>query len=72
MRNINELNDELHAIFMQLKNDEIDLKKASEMNNTAGKIISIAKVQLAYSALRGDKPEIAFLQPTSNNLIEQQ
>ena len=72
MRNINELNIELHKIFNQLKNDEIDLKKASEMNNTAGKIISIAKVQLAYSALRGDKPEITFLQPTSTNLIEQQ
>lgn len=70
MRNISELNIELQAIFNQLKNDEIDLKKASEMNNTAGKIISIAKVQLAYSALRGDKPEIAFLQPPSGNLIE--
>jgi hypothetical protein len=71
MRNINDLNIELHAIFSQLKNDTIELKKASEMNNTAGKIISIAKVQLAYAALRGDKPDIAFLQAPTEKLIEQ-
>ena len=72
MRNINELNIELHKIFNQLKNDEIDLKKASEMNNTAGKIISVAKVQLAYAAIRGDKPNIEFLKmPDDTKLIEQ-
>ena len=72
MKNISELNNELHTIFSQLKNDQIDLKKAAEMNNTAGKIISVAKVQLAYAALRGDKPNIEFLKmPDDTKLIEQ-
>jgi len=39
----------------------MEAKDAVEINNTAGKIISSAKVQLAYAALRGEKPEIEFL-----------
>jgi len=31
------------------------------MNNTAGKIVSIQKVQIAYHALRGEAPIIPFL-----------
>ena len=39
----------------------MDIKDAVEINNTAGKIINTAKVQIAYSALRGDTPYIPFL-----------
>ena len=31
------------------------------MNNAAGKIIGTVKVELEYSHLRGEKPNIAFL-----------
>ena len=61
MLNIDELSEELQSIFMQIKNDEIDLRKVKEMNNTAGKITAIAKVQLLYSNIRKEKPNIPFL-----------
>jgi hypothetical protein len=32
------------------------------MNNTAGKIINVQKVQLEYAALRKTAPEIKFLE----------
>jgi len=70
MKNITNLNAELHTIFNQLKNDEIDLKKAAEMNNTAGKIISVAKVQLAYAALRGEKPTVMFLESPTGEMLQ--
>lgn len=66
MKNISDLSNELQQIFEQLKNDSIDIKKASELNNTAGKIISVYKTQLSYAALRGDKPDIKFLADDSN------
>jgi hypothetical protein len=31
------------------------------MNNTAGKIINVQKVQLEYAELRGVSPSISFL-----------
>jgi hypothetical protein len=36
----------------------------SIVNNTAGKIIASAKVQLAYAALKGERPDIPFLAST--------
>lgn len=61
MKNIKELREELSKVFMGLKSGEIEPKTASEMNNAAGKIINTVKVQLEYSALRKEKPEIEFL-----------
>lgn len=61
MRNIEELRSSLCTLFEQIKAEEIDVKAASEMNNTAGKIIGTLKVQLDYAALRKDAPKIDFL-----------
>lgn len=58
---INEIRDDLIEVFKRLKSGEMEAKFAVEINNTAGKIISSAKVQLAYHALRGESPNIAFL-----------
>lgn len=58
---INEIRDSLIDVFNKLKSGEMEAKYAVEINNTAGKIISSAKVQLAYHALRGEAPNIAFL-----------
>ena len=58
---INEIRDSLIDVFNKLKSGEMEAKYAVEINNTAGKIISSAKVQLAYHALRGESPNIAFL-----------
>lgn len=59
--NIDKLRRELMRTFKELKDGTADLKTAVELNNTAGKIINIAKVQLAYHALRGEAPNIPFL-----------
>jgi adhesin HecA-like repeat protein len=61
MTNITDIRDSLIEVFNKLRDGDIDLKQASEINNTAGKIINTAKVQLAYAALRGEQPIIPFL-----------
>jgi hypothetical protein len=48
-------------MFNQLKAGEIDLKQAKEMNNTAGKVIATAKIQLEYAAMTNTAPDIDFL-----------
>lgn len=61
MKNIKELVDGLSALFEEIKRGEVDVKLASEMNNTAGKIINAQKVQLEYAALKKVEPSIEFL-----------
>jgi len=61
MENIKELVDGLAVLFDEIKTGAVDVKKAGEMNNTAGKIINAQKVQLEYAALKKVTPSIAFL-----------
>lgn len=61
MKNIREVRKELVKMFGELKAGQVEVKAASEMNNTAGKIIKSLQVQLDYSSLRDEKPRIAFL-----------
>lgn len=61
MNNINELTTNLTALYQSLKDGTIDVKVAAEMNNTAGKIINVQRVQLEYAALRKEAPTITFL-----------
>lgn len=61
MTTITDIRDELVVVFNGLRAGTIDAKQAFEVNNTAGKIISSAKVQLAYCALRREIPNIPFL-----------
>jgi hypothetical protein len=61
MKNIKGLVEELSALFGKIERGEVDVKVASEMNNTAGKIINAQKVQLEYAALKKVAPSIAFL-----------
>jgi hypothetical protein len=58
---ITELRNDLLEVYDGLRTGSIEPKEAKEINNTAGKIIATAKVQLEYSGLRGEKPEIDFL-----------
>ncbi len=57
-----ELRKELTVLFSGLRDGEIDVKTASEMNNCAGKIINTTKAQLEYYNLSGEKPKIPFLE----------
>ena len=49
------------AFFNGLKDGSLEPKIASEMNNSAGKIINSVKVQLEYSNQRKEQPDITFL-----------
>lgn len=61
MTTITDIRDQLIEVFNGLRDGTMDIKDAVEINNTAGKIINTAKVQIAYSALRGEAPHIPFL-----------
>jgi hypothetical protein len=65
MNSITSLRDDLHTVFAGLKAGTIEPKVAAEMNNTAGKIIATATVQLKYAELAQIKPNIAFLETGS-------
>lgn len=62
--------DHLLDVFNKLRDGEIEPKDAVELNNTAGKIISSIKMQLAYHSMRQEKPEIPFLNdhPTTKTI----
>ena len=49
--NANELQKELSELFMSLKSGKIKPPVACEMNNAAGKMIGLAKLQLEYMRL---------------------
>lgn len=69
---VTDVRNKLLNVFEGLSNGSVDVKDAVEINNTAGKIISSAKVQLAYHALRGECPEIPFLtSEQTTKLIDQ-
>ena len=61
MNHISELTTELSALYEGLKTGAIDVKVATEMNNTAGKIINAQRVQLEYAELRKEQPNIVFM-----------
>lgn len=61
MKTINELRDDLTVLFGSIKDGTTDVKVASEMNNTAGKIINSVKAELEYAALKKEAPSIPFL-----------
>ena len=48
MENAKQLRTELSELFNNLKNGDVDHNTAKELNNTAGKMINSAKVQLDY------------------------
>ena len=61
MKHISELTTDLSALYEGLKNGTMDVKIATEMNNTAGKIINAQRVQLEYAELRKEQPDIDFM-----------
>ena len=70
MRNVSELRSELAATFESVKNGSMEVKRAAELSNIAGKMIASAKVQIEYYQMRKERPKIAFLS-TSGNSDEQ-
>ena len=66
MKNCDELRQELALTFEKLKSGEIKPGEAAELANLAGKMISSAKVQVEYYAMRKEAPTIEFLQSPSS------
>jgi hypothetical protein len=62
MKNIVDLRRQLAEVFAELRSGDMEPKQAIEINNCAGKIINSLKVQLDYHDLRGEKPEVDFLE----------
>ncbi|MCK9386069.1 MAG: hypothetical protein M0Q15_15780 [Nevskia sp.] len=67
MKNVEELRNELADVFEKLKAGEMKHKDAAELANLAGKMISSAKVQVEYYALRKETPSIGFLAHDADN-----
>lgn len=61
MRTATELRSALAEVFSDLRAGAIDYKNAKELANLSGKMISSAKVQVEYYALRKELPTIDFL-----------
>jgi hypothetical protein len=40
----------------------VDTATASEVNNSAGKIVQTAKLEMEYSRLRKESPSISFME----------
>jgi len=62
MKNVDELRGQLADVFSKLHAGEIKPGEAAELANLAGKMISSAKVQVEYYALRKEAPTIQFLE----------
>lgn len=58
--NVTELRDRLARIWGSLDREEIEIGRAKELANVAGKIIKSVAVQCEYSALRKETPDIPF------------
>ena len=58
---ITELREDLLKVYADLRSVVMDSRDAKQINNTAGKIIASAKVQIEYSSLRNEKPDIDFI-----------
>ena len=64
-KNITELRNELLESFDQVKRDPRRLAQAGELANTAGKVIASIKLELEYSLMLNQEPNIPFLGETT-------
>lgn len=60
--NVTELRDDLLRIYDDLREGNIGLREAKESNNTAGKILNSAKLELEYNIYIKSKSKISFLE----------
>ena len=60
--NITQLRNELIKNFEDIKTDKINTKIAIAMNNTAGKILQTARIELDYTKHVKNKKKIKFLE----------
>lgn len=68
--NIQELRAELLEAYQWVKTDPRRANQVKEMANTAGKIIGTIKLEMEYSMLRNEEPDIPFLGKTSGRPLK--
>ena len=68
--NIKELRDDLLDAYEMLKTDPRRVVQVGELANTAGKIINSVKIELEYSLLKKERPNLPFLEYAKPPLIE--
>lgn len=68
MKNVEDLRTELAEVFAKLRAGGMKPGEAAELANLAGKMISSAKVQVEYYALRKEAPNIGFLNTKNNGI----
>lgn len=56
-----ELRDAMLDVWAELRSGDLETGTAKELSNAAGKIIKSAAVQIEYSSLRKETPDIPFL-----------
>ena len=61
MNNVSDIIPSLSRVFEGLENGTIQPVTASQMSNAVGKMISLLKTQVEYHRLRGEVPDVAFL-----------
>jgi hypothetical protein len=61
MKNVNELREFMSSALKDLRAGDLEHKAAAQLANMAGKMITSAKVQIEYHALRKVSPNISFL-----------
>jgi len=61
IKNIEDLREDLLIIYENLRDGEIGLREAKERNNTAGKVLNSAKLQLEYNVFTKSKAKVDFL-----------
>ena len=66
MNNAENLRKELASVFADLRSGAVKHSDAAELANLAGKMISSAKVQVEYYALRKEAPKIKWLESTDD------
>ena len=69
-KNITELREQLLNAFDMVKTDPRRANQVKEMVNAAGKIIGSVKMQLEYSLLRGEEPDIEFMGKSSGKPLK--
>ena len=60
MNTAEQMTTELQDVFAKLKSGEIKHNDAAQLANLAGKMVSMAKIQLQYHQDRKETPEMAF------------
>lgn len=60
--NVLDLRNDLLQVFQDVKDKKIGLKEAKQLTNTAGRILSSAKIELEYKNFTGQKDKIPFLE----------